>query len=223
MRFLNNCSRLLRNEMNPKVFRRFRVSIITTVVLGLTLSHVGCFGDETPATYYGKVVVPRSQEFRWSNGGLPQTFDPAFAAAPPDTDAVRALFEGLTDYDSKTLDPVPGVATRWESSSDARVWTFYLREDARWSNGEKVTANDFVKSWERTIRIGPLAPHTELLANIEGAVGSETSDVREPPADKSTFTNPMRLGVEAVNDHVLRVRLQEPDANFPSLVAHPVF
>lgn len=204
--------------MIHKVFRRFRVSIITTVVLGLTLSHVGCFGDETPATYYGKVVVPRSQEFRWSNGGLPQTFDPAFAAAPPDTDAVRALFEGLTDYDSKTLDPVPGVATRWESSSDSRIWTFYLREDARWSNGEKVTANDFVKSWERTIRIGPLAPHTELLANIEGAVGSETRDVREPPV-----TNPMRLGVEAVSDHVLRVRLQEPDANFPSLVAHPVF
>ena len=51
-----------------------------------------------------------SQEFHWSNGGLPQTFDPAFAAAPPDTDLVRAIFEGLTEYDPKTLTPVPAVA-----------------------------------------------------------------------------------------------------------------
>jgi oligopeptide transport system substrate-binding protein len=217
--------KLSESPYSKDIFRRSRVWIIATVLVGLTLPHFGCFGDETPATYYGKVVVPRSQEFRWSNGGLPQTFDPAFAAAPPDTDVVRALFEGLTDYDSRTLAPVPGVATRWESSQDARVWTFYLREDARWSNGEKVTASDFVKSWQRTIRIGPLAPHTELLANIEGATSSESREreVREQPAEKSLSVQPPRLGVEAVTDHVLRVHLQQPDANFPSLVAHPVF
>src|SRR5262245_10054421 len=80
--------------------------LLFVLLLALTLTHIGCFGDQAPATYYGKVVVPRAQEFRWSDGGIPQTFDPAFAAAPPDTDAVRALFEGLTDYDSKTLQPV---------------------------------------------------------------------------------------------------------------------
>ena len=83
-------------------------------------------------------------------------------------------FEGLTDYDPQTLTPVPAVATRWESSNDGRVWTFYLRDNARWSNGEKVTADDFVRSWERTLKIGPLAPHTELLANIEGATTSNS-------------------------------------------------
>ena len=92
--------------------------------LTLCLTHTGCFTANEPSTYYGKVVPPRSQEFRWSNGGLPQTFDPAFAAAPPDTDAVRALFEGLTDYDPRTLAPVPAVATRWESADEGRVWTF---------------------------------------------------------------------------------------------------
>src|SRR6185295_10934598 len=111
---------------------------LCSLMLAACLVHTGCFSTNEPSTYYGKVVTPKSQEFRWSNGGLPQTFDPAFAAAPPDTDAVRALFEGLTDYDSKTLAPVPAVATRWESSHDGRVWTFYLRDDARWSNGEKV-------------------------------------------------------------------------------------
>jgi ABC-type oligopeptide transport system substrate-binding subunit len=204
------------------LFRKWRVWTAMFLLLGLCLTHAGCFGDESPATYYGKVLVPRSQEFRWSDGGLPQTFDPAFASAPPDTDAVRALFEGLTDYDPKTLAPVPGVATRWESSPDNRVWTFYLRENARWSNGERVTANDFVRSWERTLRIGPLAPHTELLANIEGAVPESNND---NTTDNSGVANASssRLGIEAVSENVLRVRLRQADASFPSLVAHPVF
>ena len=169
--------------------------------------------------YYGKVVTPKSQEFRWSNGGLPQTFDPAFAAAPPDTDAVRALFEGLTDYDPRTLAAVPGVATRWESSNDGRVWTFYLRDNARWSNGEKVTASDFVRSWERTLKIGPLAPHTELLENIEGAVPAKATPATATPAIPTAHN----FGARAINDHVLQVTLQHADTSFPALVAHPVF
>ncbi len=173
------------------------------------LTHTGCFSTSEPSTYYGKVASPKAQEFRWSNGGLPQTFDPAFAAAPPDTDAVRALFEGLTDYDPKTLAPVPAVATRWESSNDGRVWTFYLRDNARWSNGDKVTAQDFVRSWERTLKIGPLAPHTELLANIEGAAPS--------------VSVPHSFGARAINEHVLQVTLHHADDSFPALVAHPVF
>jgi ABC-type oligopeptide transport system substrate-binding subunit len=190
-------------------------------MLAVTLA--GCFTGHEPTTYYGKVIVPRAQEFRWSDGGLPQTFDPAFAAAAPDTDAVRALFEGLTDYDPQTLAPVPAVAKRWESSADGRVWTFYLREDAKWSNGENVTASDFVRSWQRTLKIGPLAPHTELLANIEGAT---VKSVPPKPTKNSTANKPAphtAFGAEAVGDHVLRVRLLEGDNNFPALVAHPVF
>ena len=81
------------------------------------LSHAGCFLDANVEPYYGRVVAPSAQEFNWSDGGLPQTFDPAFAAAPPDTDLVRAIFEGLTDYDPQTLAPIPAVATRWEPSN----------------------------------------------------------------------------------------------------------
>src|SRR5436309_7710415 len=138
---------------------RSRFSIFCSLILAACLVHTGCFANSEPSTYYGKVITPRAQEFRWSNGGLPQTFDPAFAAAPPDTDAVRALFEGLTDYDARTLKPVPAIATHWESSENGRVWTFYLREDARWSSGETVTAVDFVRSWQRTLKLGDLAPH----------------------------------------------------------------
>jgi len=195
---------------------RFTTAAIFFLTLCLILS--GCLTVQDPSTYYGRVVVPRSQEFRWSDGGLPQTFDPAFAAAAPDTDAVRALFEGLTDYDPKTLSAVPAVATRWESTGDGRIWTFYLRDDARWSNGDRVTAQDFVRSWKRTLEIGPLAPHTELLANIQGAVGNRIANHKiEPPKEAAGF------GAEALDDHVLRVKLERSDTSFPALVAHPVF
>lgn len=187
----------------------------------------GCFLTNRGQDFYGQIRVPHSQSFRWSNGGLPRTFDPAFAAAPPDTDLVRAIFEGLTDYDPRTLAPVPGVATRWEPSDDGTVWTFYLRPDARWSNGEPVTAADFVRSWQRTARIGELAPHNNLLNNIVGVAA------RVPPATNRTSltnrrtapktSNERDFGVKALSEHVLQVRLERPDMSFPSLVAHPVF
>jgi oligopeptide transport system substrate-binding protein len=219
--------KLRRGRVRPNRFARTRyrllrarVSLLSSLLLILSLSHSGCFKGQDATTYYGNIVVPRAQEFRWSDGGLPQTFDPAFAAAPPDTDVVRAIFEGLTDYDPQTLAPVPGVATRWESSNDGRVWTFYLRDDAHWSNGEKVTANDFVRSWERTIKIGQLSPHTELLGNIAGATAPA---VHQKSLKDQSVTTEHGFGAEAISERVLRVRLQHADTNFPALVAHPVF
>ena len=207
-----------------------RFGLLSFLVVLIALGHSACFSEEPLEAHYGRVVPPRAQEFRWSDGGLPQIVDPAFAAAPPDTDLVRAIFEGLTDYDPRTLRPVPGVATRWESSRDGRVWTFYLREDARWSNGELVTAHDFIRSWERTVKLGDSVPHTDLLRNIEGATKSVVAP--EPPKPKTKANNKrvspppipkQNFGAQAVNDHVLRVHLQRPDLNFPALVAHPVF
>src|SRR6266700_6507775 len=222
---------------------RARVLVAGLLLVCLSLLVPGCFPVDEVSPYYGRVVVPRLEEFRWSDGGLPQVFDPAFAAAPPDTDVVRALFEGLTDYDSRTLAPVPAVARRWESSENGRVWTFYLREDARWSSGETVTAVDFVRSWQRTLKLGDLAPHSELLNNIVGArlsvglVGASNAEAESVnqkggPIGKSTNQQKKeaprenlrtQFGAEAVNDHELRVQLQRANPDFPALVAHPVF
>lgn len=212
--------------------RRFDVSLLASLLLSLCLIHTGCLNSQTSEGYYGRIVVPQTQEFRWSDGGLPQTFDPAFAAVPPDTDAVRAIFEGLTDYDPQTLQPIPAVAKSWESSEDGRVWTFYLREDALWSNGEQVVAQDFVRSWQRAVKIGQLSPHTELLTNLVGgpAVPSDETGERQRPAPRSGRSHQSQIrsgiqtfGAEALGDHVLRVRLRHADPNFPALVAHSVF
>lgn len=221
----------------------FRLSVTMLVCFSLTLS--GCFENNEGEPYYGRATPLQVQEFRWSDGGLPKTFDPALAAAPPDTDAVRALYEGLTDYDPNSLAPVPGVAVRWESSEDHREWTFYLRSDARWSNGDTVTANDFVRSWHRTLGLGSRAPHARLFENIVGVArpvyvaSTEQQAVafqqharrtvekgrtrRSTRKEARTTAELPAFGAEAVSDDVLRVRLQRPDKDFASLVAHPIF
>lgn len=99
---------------------------------------------------------------------MAKSFDPARAAAPPETDIVRAVFEGLTDTDPKTLEAIPAVAKKWSSTEDNKVWTFELRKDAKWSNGDQVTAEDFVRSWKRLSEMGEEIPHKELLNNIVG-------------------------------------------------------
>src|SRR5215204_1286868 len=121
---------LSNSQMKLKRFPRSAKVLLTGfLLLALTITPSGCFTEQTYDTYYGQVIVPQEQAFRWIDGTLPQTFDPAFAAAPPDTDLVRAIFEGLTDYDPRTLAPVPAVATSWESPDEGRTWTFHLRED----------------------------------------------------------------------------------------------
>jgi oligopeptide transport system substrate-binding protein len=227
--------------------RNARLCLTLAVVSAFVLG--GCLRQQEGEQFYGKVAVPSAQEFRWSDGGLPKVFDPARAAAPPDTDVVRALFEGLTDYEPGTLRPVAAVASRWEQSDDGRVWTFHLRTGAQWSNGDEVTAQDFVRSWTRTLRLGERAPHSKLLSNIEGAlsVAQTSSHTRttsttqtplaqspsqsaQPPTSQpqsaqsqSSSTLPPALGAVALDARTLRVTLVRPDRNFPSLVAHPVF
>ena len=231
----------LRNGRRTRPFsgRAARLWLSLAVTSALLLG--GCFRGEKGERFYGRATTPQAQEFRWSDGGLPKVFDPARAAAPPDTDAVRALYEGLTDHEPGTLRPVPAVADRWESAEGGRRWTFHLREGARWTNGDPVTAHDFVRSWQRTLRLGERAPHASLLGNIEGApslVTAPAENLQEPApvggeerpgGAKGQGTGarqrqtPAALGVVALDPRTLRVTLVRPDKNFPALVAHPVF
>src|SRR5262245_62107077 len=71
-----------------------------------------------------------------------KTVDPAIVTGQPEGRIVWNLYEGLTRWDPHDLHPVPGAAERWEISPDQRTYTFYLRENARWSDGSPVTADD---------------------------------------------------------------------------------
>jgi len=129
-----------------------------------------------PAAFYSETVPPRAQEFRWSNGKMPVSFDPMKASAPPDTDIVRAIFDGLTEIDPKTLEAVPALATAWDSDEDGKEWTFELRRDAKWSNGEPVTAEDFVRSWKRLARNKTEVAHVSHVTNIAGIGVADEAD-----------------------------------------------
>ncbi|MEO6333797.1 MAG: peptide ABC transporter substrate-binding protein [Pyrinomonadaceae bacterium] len=151
-------------------FPAFRGRIATGVVIALQIVCSACNDFEKPKAepYYSGTTPTRKQEFRWSNGKPPKSMDPARATAPPETDLVRAVFEGLTELDAKTLKEKPAAAESWTVNDDFRVWTFHLRADARWSNGRPLTAQDFVRSWKRLGELGDTVADRDLLKNILG-------------------------------------------------------
>lgn len=98
-------------------------------------------------TFSASVEAPA--DFRFINGTEPTTLDPQRMTGQPEGRVADAVFEGLTRRDARTLRPVPGVAESWEISPDGRRYVFHLREDARWSDGQPVTADDFAYAWRR--------------------------------------------------------------------------
>jgi oligopeptide transport system substrate-binding protein len=145
------------------------------------------------------------------NGDEPETVDPALVTTMAGGRIVYALFEGLTVYDPRTRRVVPGVAAGWDVSQDGRTYTFRLRS-CRWSNGDAVTAGDFVYSWRRVIRPETAARYAGILSCIDGA-----------DAVLSGKAEAERMGVEAPDERTLRVRLSAPTPHFPELTAFMTF
>lgn len=174
-------------EIADRITQPVRSGFLLFAFLLLSFVFSACEAVESPkgAAYYSKVATPLKKELRWSNGGSPKHIDPAFAAAPPETDIVRSVYEGLTSLDGTSLKAVPAVAESWETSEDKKEWTFRLRKDAKWSNGDAVTADDFIRSWKRLAALREKAANNELLLNIKGVAEimapSKETDVPEDP------------------------------------------
>ncbi len=126
-----------------------------------------------------------------------------------------ALWEGLTSYDKDTLKPVPGVAERWDLSADGRTYTFHLRKDAKWSNGDAVVAGDFIFAWKRVFLPSTGGNYVSFFNLIEG--GEEYADLvaKGKPADFS------KVGVESPDPLTLIVHLKFPRGYFLDLCAFP--
>ncbi|MFZ9889095.1 MAG: ABC transporter substrate-binding protein, partial [Myxococcota bacterium] len=99
----------------------------------------------------------------------PPHFDPALGASHADAFLAEQLFEGLTSLDQNSLAPIPALATSWTQSEDGRRYRFQLREDARWSDGQPVTAADVVFAWERALRPQTAAVAASSLYAVKGA------------------------------------------------------
>ena len=102
-------------------------------------------------------------------GSEPQYLDPHLASSVSAHNVIIALIEGLVSEDPKTLKPIPGVAKKWDISKDGRVYTFYLRKNAKWSNGDPVTANDFVYSYRRILNPKLASQYASMLHGLQNA------------------------------------------------------
>ncbi len=142
----------------------------------------------------------------------PASLDPAKAVGLPEIQVIRDLFEGLVNQDEKG-NLIPGVATRWQSN-DNRVWTFTLRDNARWSDGTPVTAEDFVYSWRRLVDPKTTSPFAWFAALTGIANAQNIIDGKAAPDT---------LGVTAVDARTLRVQLDKPLPWFSNLTASFAF
>jgi oligopeptide transport system substrate-binding protein len=183
----------------------WRLALLGMLVLALGLT--ACDRPEGPG---GEPLKPGVQVLMRGNGAEPKTLDPHRAVSASSLNILRDLFEGLAGT-APDGTPVPGVAERWDTSSDGLSWRFELRADARWSNGEPVTAGDFVAGLRRALDPATESAAAGLLAPILHARAIMT---RQMP--------PQELGVEALDERTLLIQLTAPTPWLLELLSHPV-
>jgi oligopeptide transport system substrate-binding protein len=155
--------------------------------------------------------VEPTQVFRYADTE-PEYLDPTLCAEISGLRIVMNLFEGLTCFPPDDGPARPAVATHWEVDESGTLWTFHLREDAVWSDGTPLTAEDFVYAWRRAVDPANSSKVAQYLWYIRN--GRSITSGRLPPT---------KLGVTALDDHTLMVELEEPTPYLLDLVAFPGF
>jgi len=155
-------------------------------------------------------VLAEEQTVRRGNGEEPETLDPQQALGVPASHILRDLFEGLT-AESADGDVIPGAALRWNISRDARTYTFYLHRDLVWSNGEPLTAEDFVYSLRRALNMETASSAARMLLPIQNA--------REVLAGELPVEE---LGISLLDEFTMQIVLTGPTPYFLGLLANPV-
>jgi oligopeptide transport system substrate-binding protein len=140
------------------------------------------------------------------NGAEPESIDPAVITGQLDGRICYALFEGLLHFD-RFGKPQPGIAENWDLSSDAKTYTFHLRANARWSNGDPITAKDFLLSWKRILLPETASEYAYLLYHVKNA----------QPFNEGTLKAFGSVGLIAIDDRTFRVELEAPVPYFLDL------
>lgn len=191
----------------------------SALLLALGAALVGCGGDDKAATTteakkQDAAAAPAAgdlaekQEIVINNAAEPESLDPHKVSGVPESNILRQMLVGLTTTDTEG-NTVPGMATEW-SSEDNKVWVFKLR-DAKWSNGDPVTAHDFVYSFRRVVDPATASPYATYLAGLKVVNAQDIVDGK---------VKPDTLGVKAIDDKTLEVTLAEPVPYFPHALFH---
>jgi oligopeptide transport system substrate-binding protein len=256
----------------------------------LSLFLVGCSTQKT-TQYFGQTAAPKNNVLRYISGSEPESLDPQFVTGQPEARLMMAIYDGLVEYHPKTMDPIPAIAESWDLSPDGTEYIFNLRKNAKFSNGDPITAKDFVFSFRRGLS-PELASRNANLAYyikyseaynshrsfVKGPDGQfllkkdfeDSKEAAEPAAAKADnfgadtefhrfLDGPERLsvpgtdkeraklvekdpklkaalegkefvpvkaediGVEAIDDYTLRLKLYQPAPFFVGLLAHQFF
>lgn len=183
-----------------------RAPWILPFVLAAVLSvAAGCAKRETPAA-----AGVRTQTLLLGNFAEPADLDPQNITAYTDTNIAYALFEGLTWIDPDTSQPVPAAASGWNKSPDGLVYTFHLRPDARWSDGDPVTADDFVYSFRRILLPAFASIYSYMLWPIRNAEAFNNGRI----------TDFSLVGAKALDPATLQITLERPVPYLPALASH---
>src|SRR2546426_5571740 len=137
--------------------------IALLAIVSFLFGSISCHAVASNEQFYGKTTPPARNIFRYVTGDEPESLDPQVTTGQPEGRIFMALYEGLVEYHPKTMEPIPALAERWDVNNDSSEFVFHLRQHARWSNGDSITANDFVYSFRRGLS-PELAARTAYLA-----------------------------------------------------------
>jgi oligopeptide transport system substrate-binding protein len=183
----------------------------------LALAAVGCGGDddEGAAGTTGEAAAAAEQVITVNWGAEPPSLDPGLATDVTSATIIINLMDPLVKL-GKDLEPVPNAAESWDVSQDGKTVTFHLRDDLKWTTGDKVTAGDFEYSWKRTISPDLAADYAYQFFGIAGA--SEYNACK-----KNCDAMADKVGVKAVDPQTLEVKLTSPQPWFIQQAAHHSF
>jgi oligopeptide transport system substrate-binding protein len=161
----------------------------------------------------------RDQILYWGNGAEPQDLDPQTVTGVPEGQIFHALFEGLISQDPRDLHIIPGVAQSWDISPDGRVYTFHLRHNAKWSNGDPLTAHDFLRSYQRFLSPGLGAQYANMFFEDVEVVNARAFF-------EGKIKDFSQVGFTAPDDYTFVIHLENPAAYFLQMLnnypAYPV-
>ena len=146
---------------------------------------------------------------------LPTDFEynPITSYTTGEAQLFAGIYEGLVGYDPASLDPVPAIAQRWDISEDGRRYRFFLRPDARYSDGDSITAADFRDTWLKLLDPETDAPYASLLDIIAGAKAYRTGETR----------NARSVGIRVLSPTILEIELEERATHFLRILCHHSF
>lgn len=182
-----------------------RIWVCLGVGIAFLLGFISCSKRGTPVETGNK-----EQILHRAIGAEPSDLDPQIVTGLPEALVVSALFEGLVESDPVTLEIIPAVAESWEVSEDGKTYTFHLRKNAKWSNGDPVTAQDFVFAYNRILSPSLGAAYASFLYLLEGA----------EDFNKKRLTDFKQVGVKALDDYTLELKLVNPTPYFLRTIVH---